>query len=196
VKNNRFGQAAILSEQDAAKIRRALRNDTHKLFWDIARYTGERWGSIAQLKVGDVYANPVLSIPHPEITFRASTRKASPTGERYTRQVPVHPNLREALLNYNPAIQPSAWLFPSPDHDRPISFSACDKWLRAAVVRAGLSSKGISTHSTRRTLITRLANQGTAIRVIQAITGHADLKALQRYIEVTPDQVKAAIGVL
>jgi integrase/recombinase XerD len=194
MKNNRHGQAAILSHSDAAKIRKQLKSDSHKLFFDIARYTGERWGAIAQLQVGDVYADPVLCLPHEQITFRASTRKASPTGKRHTRQVPIHPELRDLLMAHNPPIQGSAWLFPSPTADRPITFSAADKWLRAAVRGAGLEGKGISTHSTRRTLITRLANKGTAIRVIQAITGHADIKVLSRYIEVTPDQVREALA--
>lgn len=196
VKVDRHGQAAILSAGDIAKIRKQLTNDSHRLFFDIARYTGERWGAIAQLQVGDVYADPVLSIPHSEITFRAATRKADPSGKRQTRQVPIHPDLRELLLGFNPPIQGSRYLFPSPAAEKPISFSAADKWFRAAIRGAGLESKGISTHSTRRTLITRLANNGTAIRVIQAVTGHRDLKALARYIEVTPDQISAALGAL
>lgn len=196
MKNNRHGQAAILSDTDYAKIRRQLKSDTHQLFFDIARWTGERWGAIAQLQVGDVYADPVLSLPHECITFRASTRKASPNGQRDTRQVPVHPTLRELLLAFNPPIQGSAWLFPSPMGEQSISFSAADKWFRAAVGNAGLAHKGFSTHSTRRTLITRLAQRGTDLKVVQAITGHRDLKALLRYVEIDSNQVRAAIEAL
>lgn len=196
MKVNRHGQAAILSPSDTAKIRRQLSNDAHRLFFDIARFTGERWGAIAQLQVGDVYADPVLCLPHEVITFRAATRKADPSGKRATRQVPIHPDLRDLLLAYTPPLEGSAWLFPSPASEGPVSFSAADKWLRAAIRGAGLEGKGFSTHSTRRTLITRLANNGVAIRVIQAITGHRDLKTLARYIEVTPDQISAALGAL
>jgi integrase/recombinase XerD len=196
MKVNRHGQSAILSTGDITKIRRELKSDSHKLFFDIARYTGERWGAIAQLQVGDVYSDPVLSLPNEVITFRASTRKAGPDGKRHTRQVPIHPDLAQLLAFYNPPIQGSAWLFPSPDNDKPISFSAADKWLRAAIGRAGLEGKGISTHSTRRTLITRLANNGTAVKVIAAVTGHRDIKCLMRYIEVRPEQVSAALAAL
>jgi integrase/recombinase XerD len=196
MKSNRHGQAAILSDVDYTKIRRHLKSDTHKLFFDIAKWTGERWGAIAQLQVGDVYSDPVLSLPHEQITFRASTRKASPKGERSTRQVPVHPQLRDVLMAYNPAIQPSAYLFPSPLGEQPITFSAADKWFRAAVAQAGLRHKGFSTHSTRRTLITNLSQKGIGLKVIQAVTGHRDLKSLLRYIEVSPEQVKEAIAVL
>lgn len=196
MKVNRHGQAAILSDVHYSKIRRHLKSDTHKLFFDIARWTGERWGAIAQLRVSDVYADPVLSLPHEQITFRASTRKAAPNGDRNTRQVPIHPQLQDILLAYNPSIQPGAYLFPSPHAERPITFSAADKWFRAAVTQAGLKHKGFSTHSTRRTLITNLSQKGIGLKVMQAVTGHRDVKSLLRYIEVSPQQVREAIAVL
>jgi integrase/recombinase XerD len=196
VKNNRHGQSAILSNVDYLKIHRQLKSNSHRLFFDIARYTGERWGAIAQLQVGDVYADPLLSLPHEVITFRASTRKASPTGERVTRQVPIHIELQQILMLYNPPMQGSAWLFPSTDANKSISFSAADKWLRAAVAAAGLGHRGISTHSTRRTLITRLSEASVDVKTIQAITGHRDIKALMRYVEVSPDRVRAAMSLI
>ncbi|MCU0525166.1 MAG: site-specific integrase [Elainella sp. Prado103] len=194
MKNNRHGQAAIMTDRDRSLIRRQLNNDSHKLFFDIACWTGERWGAIAQLQVGDVYADPVLSVPHEQITFRRATRKASPNGERFTRQVWIHPHLQDSLLAYNPTLKGSDWLFPSPLGNRPISFSACDKWFRTAVLEAGLDHKGFSTHSTRRTLITKLSEQGTDWKVIQAITGHRDIKTLARYIEVDTKRVSAALS--
>jgi integrase/recombinase XerD len=195
-KNNRFGQAAILTDLDYAKIRRNLHSDHHKLLWDIARYTGERWGAICQLQVGDVYADPLLGIPRESITFRASTRKASPRGERSTREVPTHPSLQDILLRYNPAVKGSCWLFPGVLEGRPISFSTADKFLRAAIDRAGLSGKGISSHSTRRTFITRLAEKGIDIKTIQTITGHKDVRSMLNYVEANPERVRAAIATL
>jgi integrase/recombinase XerD len=53
-KNNRSGQASILNETDYQKIRKAIPTE-YRLLFDIARYTGERWGAIVQLRFGDVY---------------------------------------------------------------------------------------------------------------------------------------------
>ncbi|WP_375480014.1 tyrosine-type recombinase/integrase [uncultured Nostoc sp.] len=53
--------------------------------------------------------------------------------------------------------------------------------LRIAVEKAGLSAKGISTHSTRRTFITNLANKGINLVTIKKITGDSDLKVLSAY---------------
>lgn len=195
-KNNRHGQSTILSDGEYAKIRKQLKSESHRLFFDIARWTGERWGAITQLQIEDVYADPAIREPHHYITFRASTRKAAPDGSRTTRQVPIHPQLKESLLLYRSPFNESIWLFPSNEADRPITFSAADKWLRAAVDAAGLSKRGISTHSTRRTFITRLSGLGTDIKIIQALTGHKDVKALIRYIEVSDNQISNALAAL
>ncbi len=56
--------------------------------------------------------------------------------------------------------------------------------LRTAVEKAGLSAKGISTHSTRRSFITKLHRNGTDLYTIKKITGHKHFKALERYIEI------------
>ncbi|MHC5721121.1 MAG: tyrosine-type recombinase/integrase, partial [Nostoc sp.] len=68
--------------------------------------------------------------------------------------------------------------------------------LRSAVEKAGLTAKGISTHSTRRTFITTLAKRGVSLATIKKATGHTDLKVLSRYIDVTDDDVKNAIATL
>ncbi len=59
--------------------------------------------------------------------------------------------------------------------------------------KAGLDDRGISTHSTRRTFITALAQSGVDVHVIQKITGDHDLKTLQKYIEVNDGQIRPAV---
>lgn len=206
MKNDREGQAAILTNADYSKIRNKIRSRKYKLLFDIAWYTGERWGALVQLKVTDVYNDD--GTPKEYINFRARTRKAKPkasdqlknTGDkpkskRANRQVPVHPVLAELLLSYKPDSDVE-WLFPCRTSEKSITLRWADDILRAAVDRAGLSGKGISTHSTRRTFITNLAKNGINLATIKKITGHTDLKVLSRYIEVSEDDVKGAIATL
>ena len=190
-KFNRNGQAAILSKKDFLKIRRALKKKSHRLMLDIAIYTGERWGAICQLQVEDVYKNPKKSTPHKYITFRSKTRKASPDGRKITRQVPIHEDLITILKAYKPPIQ--EWLFPG-NNGNHFSLRGADNFLRKAVIEARLESKGISTHSTRRSFITSLNKKGISLPVIKQITGHQDTKTLTKYIEVSPKQIKRAIN--
>ena len=194
MKVNGHGQGAIISDADYQKIRKMARSKKYRLLFDIARYTGERWGAIVQLSVSDVYNEDWQ--PRFNITFRANTRKASPTGKRVTRQVPAHPSLRELLEAYRTDAA-SCWLFPSRvDFSSHITLRAADLMFRAAVEAAGLQHKGYSTYSTRRTFITRLWEQGVDLHTIQLLTGHSDTKSLVRYIEADPERIKKAIALL
>lgn len=190
-KNNRGGQAAILSDSDYARIRKQIQNERLRLIWDIARYTGERWGAVLRLQTSDVFDES--GKPLEEITFQAKTRKASPDGKRKTRQVPIHSTLGEILERYKPPA--GKYLFPG-RMEGSISFQAVDQGLRRAIARAGLDAKGISTHSTRRTFITRLHRAGIDVYTIKKITGHQDLKALGHYIDIDANRVKEAIAII
>lgn len=190
-KNRGFGQAEILSDIELDRIFKHLKNRDHKLFFAIARYTGERFGAIAQLRVSDVYMGLE---PLPEITFPASIRKASPDGSRSTRQLLVYERLHNALTAYAPKHK-DLWLFPSPIKDgKPITWSAADKWLRAAVERAGLEHRGVSGHSLRRSFITKLHESGFDIHSIQQITGHKSIAVLQKYIGGNPRKLRDALS--
>lgn len=186
------GQAAIISDGDYAKIRKAISSRKYKMLLDLARYTGERWGALIQLRVEDVFDE---SGPREYITFRASTRKASPSGQRRTRSCPVNPELSSLLAAY-PRPE-SVMLFESrnnPGHS--ICLRAADLVFRNAVEKAGLGHKGISTHSTRRTFITTLYERGVDLLLIQQLTGHEDIKSMLRYVEKDPQRLKEAIALL
>lgn len=186
------GQAAIITDLDYVKIRRQFRSQKYQLLLDIARYTGERWGAIVQLGVNDVYDADWQ--PRDYITFKAATTKADTKGNHRTRQVPTHPILKEKLAAYRHN-SCSGWLFPNRlDETKHISLRAADLMLRGAIAQADLTNKGYSTHSTRRTFITRLWEKGVDIHTIQLITGHKDIKSLVRYIEADPERVNRAIA--
>ncbi|OYD99868.1 hypothetical protein CDG79_20510 [Nostoc sp. 'Peltigera membranacea cyanobiont' 232] len=68
--------------------------------------------------------------------------------------------------------------------------------LQRATEKAGMSAKGISTHSTRRSLVNRLRKNSVDKDVIRKITGHRDNKGLDPYIDVELDEVKSAIATL
>lgn len=199
MKNNRCGKAAIFSNRDIEKIRRAF-SSQHRCIFEIALYTGERMGAIAQLKVSDVYANPVIREVHPLITFAANTRKKRPDGSMQTRQVPLHPDLKSFLINYIPPHE--GYLFPSNCSKNNeiaslhITRQAIDKYWRRQFIKLNLDRKGFSTHSCRRWLITNLARNGIDVRTIQQITGHKSINVLLEYIEADSKMIENAIATI
>jgi integrase/recombinase XerD len=56
--------------------------------------------------------------------------------------------------------------------------------------------KDASSHSGRRTYITRLANKGVGVRLLAALAGHSHISTTQRYIDVNSEQLSEAVELL
>jgi site-specific recombinase XerD len=56
--------------------------------------------------------------------------------------------------------------------------------------------KDASSHSGRRTYITRLANKGVGVRLLAELAGHSHISTTQRYIDVNSEQLSEAVELL
>ena len=178
VKGN--GRAKILTQDELERLfTRGFLTPRDKLLFAIAYYCACRVSEVLALTAEDLAGSVV--------TLRKSTTK----GKIATRTLPEHPKLQAYLAAYDP---PSGLLFPGRNGNKPLTRAAADLILRAACQRARI--RGASTHSFRRTALTSMSNANVPIRVIQEVSGHKSLTALQRYLEVKPDQVESAISLL
>lgn len=177
-KNSRNGQAEIWSEEQFEQVMRELSPKMRCLF-SICYYTSCRVSEALQLKAEDIVGE--------RLVLRRATTKT-----KRTREVNIHPKLAEVMVKAD--LPSSGYLFPGRGKRGHLTRQAADHALRS--VCEGLGLKGFSTHSNRRTAATRLNNAGVPLRVIQQIGGWSSLAALQRYLEVTPDQVEEAISKL
>ena len=57
--------------------------------------------------------------------------------------------------------------------------------------KAGIANA--SSHSGRRSGLTTLADKGVSVRVLMAIAGHSQISTTQRYIDLRPAMLKAAV---
>ena len=57
--------------------------------------------------------------------------------------------------------------------------------------KAGIA--GASSHSTRRTFITNLADKGIGVHVLASLAGHRSIATTQRYIQVNDEQKRRAV---
>jgi integrase/recombinase XerD len=108
-----------------------------------------------------------------------------------TRSVPVNSELRKLLEDYS---SPKVYLFPGRHGRGHIHPDSADKILRAAFIE--LRIEGASTHSFRRTCLTQMHKSGVPLKVIQQISGHRTLAALQKYLEVLDEDLEAAVETL
>jgi integrase len=100
------------------------------------------------------------------------------------RLVPIHPNLRKALSLWRDASARSNYVVQSERGGQMTPLSVV-VWFNRAFHQVGL--KGCSSHSGRRTFITRAARlvhrAGGSLRDVQLLAGHRSIVTTQRYID-------------
>jgi integrase/recombinase XerD len=101
------------------------------------------------------------------------------------RRIPLHPDLRVALVVWR--AQRRAAVGPVITSQRGAKMTAVSivNWFATAFRAAGL--EGCSSHSGRRTFITRSARvahqAGASLRDVQLLAGHRSIQTTQRYID-------------
>jgi integrase/recombinase XerD len=180
MKTHGNGRAKILSPSEINRLfERGFVTPRDRLLFAVTYYCACRISEALALSADDVVGGV--------ITLRKCTTK----GKIATRTLPMHPKVLEYLEAFAP---PKGLLFPGRSGNKPLTRAMADLLLKAACQRVRI--KGVSTHSFRRTALTNMSNAGVPTRVIQEISGHKSLSALQRYLEVQPVQVEAAISLL
>jgi integrase/recombinase XerD len=117
------------------------------------------------------------------------------------RTIPLHPELQAALV----ALQ--TWRGDAVGPDRSVLFSERGGGLSPATVRlwfhrlyTSLQMDGCSSHSGRRTFITRAARHvsqvGGSLRDVQELAGHTSLAMTQRYIEGDTEAKRKLVALL
>lgn len=186
MKIDRHDQAKILSSDEIGILfTTGLKTSRDRALFGICLYIGTRIAEACSLHTKDVY-----SIDG-SIRKRITIRKGTTKGKIETRSVPVSPDLHSLLTDYS---SPKVYLFPGRHGLGHIHPDSADKILRSAFTQ--LSIEGASTHSFRRTCLTKMHKSGVPLKVIQKISGHKTLAALQKYLEVLDEDLDAAVSTL
>lgn len=187
MKINRHGKAKILTSEEIQRIfNHGLDNDRDKTLFAVCLFSACRIREAVTLLTADVYTSK--GAVRPQLIIRKSNTK----GKLATRSIPVIEDLRRLLASYYSKAS-SPYLFPGRSSGH-ISHDSAARILRFACQRVGII--GVSTHSFRRTALTQMSNAGIPLRVIQELSGHRNLEQLQRYLEVTEEQVLGAAATL
>ena len=190
MKVNKFGRAAILTPaQITLLFNEGFTKARDRALFGVCLYAAARINEACTLLRGDVIGvrgvRDVLVI-----------RSYNTKGKQSTREIQMHPQLKEYLELYQKKAlyQNSPHLFPGRHGRGSIHKASADRILRDTCKK--LEIEGVSTHSFRRTALTKMSDSGVPLRHIQAISGHRTLAALERYLGVTEQQKENAIAAL
>jgi len=113
------------------------------------------------------------------------------------RLIPVHPDLRAALMGWRKV---STGVGPVIGSERggPMTPTSIVLWFTAAYRAIGLD--GCSSHSGRRTFITRAARlvhkAGGSLRDVQLLAGHRSIQTTQGYIDGDSDAQRKLVSLI
>jgi integrase/recombinase XerD len=147
---------------------------------------GLRACEIAALTVSDVYSTDggVRST----VTLSASQTKGSRARVFYVNQ-----QLARVLSVYWHSIKSRDPHGPLFETQLRTAFSANTISQLFLIIYSAAGLEGCSSHSGRRSFITRLADQGVAVHLLAALAGHRSIQTTQRYITVNPALLTRAV---
>ena len=192
MKVNRYGRAEILSPQQISLLfEQGFVNLRDRALFGVCLYAAARINEACTLFYAD-------AIGVKGVRDKLVIRSFNTKGKQDTREIDIHPQLREYLEEYQhsqPALNKyNPYLFPGRHGRGHIHKASADRLLRETCLK--LEIEGVSTHSFRRTALTAMSDAGVPLRHIQAISGHRTLAALERYLGVTDKQKQQAISTL
>jgi len=114
------------------------------------------------------------------------------------RRIPMHPELRCALQALKPTSPDRRAPVIASTRGGPMTANSIVNWFIA--LYAAIGAHGCSSHSGRRTFITRAARQahraGASLRDVQLLAGHKSIEVTQAYIEGDCDAQRLLVSLL
>ena len=113
------------------------------------------------------------------------------------RLIPIHPELRDALSDLRSQTEAAGPVVRS-QRGGPMTPVSIVNWFAQAYRAIGL--QGCSSHSGRRTFITRAArlvhHAGASLRDVQLMAGHRSIQTTQRYIDGDTDAQRKLVSLI
>ena len=188
-------QAKILSDEQVEQLlffvsttRHPIRNRVLVL---LSLKAGLRAGEIANLTW------PMVLGPQDEIAAVIELRDHA-AKKRSGRVIAMHPNLRDALSQWRDTTGTLGGPVIRSERGGPMTPVSIVNWFSAAYQAIGL--EGCSSHSGRRTFITRAARlvhrAGGSLRDVQLLAGHQSIQTTQRYIDGDSDAQRKLVSMI
>ncbi len=175
---------SVMSEKEVVDLFRVTENIKHKAILMLAYSGGLRLSELINVRIKDIDSN----------RMQVRIEQAKGKKDRYTL---LSVRLLEVLRTYFLAYKPKEWLFEGATGGQ-YSVGSIQSIMRDSVIKAGINKK-VSVHTLRHSFATHLLENGTDLRYIQELLGHASSKTTEVYTHITTkgfDQIKSPLDKL
>ena len=178
----------MLSSDEVARLLAATTCLKHRAALSVAYGAGLRVAEVASLKVGDIDSKRMLIVVE---------RGKGGRGRHALLSADLLGLLRAWWQEgcQQGVMRPGGWLFPGQNPAKPVTTRQLSWVVEAAAIAAGLT-KNVSPHTLRHSFATHLLEDGTDIRVIQVLLGHAKLDNTALYTRVATKTVRTVTSPL
>jgi integrase/recombinase XerD len=175
----------VLTKAEVQRILALTQNVKHRCLILMAYSTGLKLKELLHLRSHD------LNLKRMMIQIRTS--HVTPRGrcQILSREVPLSPKLATVLQDYFEACNPRVWLFEGEQPGQPYSERSVQAVVRQAAARAGID-RPISMNILRNSYAVHQLEAGVAVRAVQDILGHENIRSTARYAHVARRKLPAS----
>jgi len=151
-----------------------------RAFMEVLYSTGARLSEMASISIFDVDIRRGVTRLH----GKGRKQRTVPLGKKAIRWLEDYLRMRHHLLNGRPDIE-ELWIGT---RGEPLSYQAAEKIVLRNSKRAGIQP--FSSHALRRACATHMLANGAHPLQLQMLLGHASLKDLSQYLDVSITELK------
>ena len=167
----------VLGADTVGRLLEAVEDLTCRVALATTYATGMRTSEVASIRIGHIE------------TERKLIRVACGKGAK-DRYVPLSPGLLTLLRAYWKVVRTQPFLFADDAGTGPLATTTLNAAIKKAAMKIGVADV-ISVKTLRHCFATHLLEQGTDIRIIQQLLGHAQLTTTARYAKVSNTLIAA-----
>ncbi len=190
MKINRYGQAKVLDSQELDLVINYLPSKFHQVLALTLRNTGARISEVIQLTWRDVEKESIL---FPKTIVKRKLK---------SREIFISESFYKCLMDWKQEWTlfkgreplPEDYIFYGRFNGTHITSRAFFLALQKSLERAEIV--GATSHSFRRSALTKLHKSGLPLKIIQSLSGHSSLNTLSLYLQVSDEDKKRAISLL
>ena len=190
MKINRYGQAKVLDSQELDLVINYLPSKFHQVLALTLRNTGARISEVIQLTWRDVEKESIL---FPKTIVKRKLK---------SREIFISESFYKCLMDWKQEWTlfkgreplPEDYIFYGRFDGSHITSRAFFLALQKSLERAEIV--GATSHSFRRSALTKLHKSGLPLKIIQSLSGHSSLNTLSLYLQVSDEDKKRASSLL